>query len=257
MTDFIFTRDRAQGLLIKLSTILSILLLWHILSVFVFPAYTIIPSPSEVCVAVLALINKGDIFVHIFASLVRVIIGFSIAGFLGVGLALVTGYYKKTSAFIGPIVEFFRPIPPIAWIPLAILIFGLGSPSAYFIVFVGAFFPIFTNTLFGINSLPRIYVNVARSFEIRKLTFVKDILFKFSLPYIFTGLKVGIGMAWMSVIAAELIGAQSGLGYFIQLNRLLLRTDNIIAGMIIIGAVGYSLVKLLSLVERRMIPWKR
>jgi len=255
MTTPIFTNNRLQNTLINLLSIVSALLFWHVLSVFVYPASTIIPAPSEVFSALFELITKRDIFTHVFTSLTRVIVGFSIAVFLGVGLALVAGYYKKVGTFLKPLIEFLRPIPPIAWIPIAILIFGLGDTSAYFIVFMGAFFPIFTNSFFGVNSLPVIYENVARSFEIKRLIFVKEILFKFSLPYIFTGLKIGMGMAWMSVIAAELIGAQSGLGYFIQLNRLLLRTDNIIAGMIFIGVIGYVLSWLLLTVEKRVIPW--
>ena len=171
MATSIFTKHRAQDLLIKLSSILSVLLFWHILLVLVFPASTIIPTPSEVFIALFDIVTKGDIFAHVFASLIRVVVGFLIATFIGVGLALVAGYYKKVGIFLNPLIEFLRPIPPIAWIPIAILIFGLGNTSAYFIVFMGAFFPIFTNSFFGVNSLPTIYENVARSFEIKKSIF--------------------------------------------------------------------------------------
>ena len=123
------------------------------------------------------------------------------------------------------------------------------------IVFLGAFFPIFTNAYFGAVSLPVVYKNISESFEIRKSTFVSRILFYFALPSICTGLKIGIGMAWMSVIAAELIGAQSGLGYFIQLNRLLLRTDNVVLGMILIGLIGYVLTKSLEVLGEWATPW--
>lgn len=196
-----------------------------------------------------------DIYLHIFASLQRVLIGFLIASLAGISLAILLGYYKNMGHIIEPIIELFRPIPPIAWIPIAILLFGLGDRSAYFIVFLGAFFPIFTNTYFGVTSLPKIYKNVADSFELKKIDFIFYVLFYFSLPYIFTGLKIGIGMAWMSVIAAELIGAQSGLGYYIQINRLLLRTDNVIIGMIIIGIIGLLLTKSISLIETKVIIW--
>lgn len=200
---------------------------------------------------------SGEIFIHILASLQKVLVGFSIAGFFGIILGIFLGYYRKLGDYVRPIIEILRPISPIAWIPIAILIFGLGNASSYFIVFFGAFFPIFTNTYFGAISLPRIYKNVADSFEINKHVFIKRILFCFCLPYIFTGLKIGMGMAWMSVIAAELIGAQSGLGYFIQINRLLLRTENILVGMILIGIIGFMLSKLLSLLEKIVIPWNK
>lgn len=196
-----------------------------------------------------------DIYLHIFASLQRVLIGFLIASLAGIFLAILLGYYKNMGRLIKPVIELLRPIPPIAWIPIAILLFGLGDRSAYFIVFLGAFFPIFTNTYFGVTSLPKIYKNVTDSFELKKIDFIFYVLFYFSLPYIFTGLKIGIGMAWMSVIAAELIGAQSGLGYYIQINRLLLRTDNVIIGMVIIGIIGFLLTKSISLIETKVIVW--
>ncbi|MEK7172674.1 MAG: ABC transporter permease subunit, partial [Patescibacteria group bacterium] len=185
----------------------------------------------------------------------RVLIGFIFAVITAIPLAILCGYSRHLSGFIKPFVELLRPIPPIAWIPIAILLFGLGDQSSYFIVFLGAFFPIFTNSYFGVISLPVIYKNVAKSFEIKKSVFIVRILFCFALPYIFTGLKIGIGMAWMSLIAAELIGAQSGLGYFIQMNRLLLRIDNVVLGMVLIGLIGYILTKFLTVLEQVAMPW--
>ncbi len=199
--------------------------------------------------------QQGGIILDILTSLKRVLIGFILAVITAIPLAILCGYSRRLSGFVKPFVELLRPIPPIAWIPIAILLFGLGDQSSYFIVFLGSFFPIFSNTYFGASSLPIIYKNVAKSFEVRKSVFIIRILFYFALPYIFTGLKIGIGMAWMSVIAAELIGAQSGLGYFIQINRLLLRTDNIVLGMILIGVIGYMLTKLLMILEKVYMPW--
>jgi len=240
----------------KIIIIVTVVFIFQILSYF-FNSNNIFPSPFSLWLAFVNNFSSVDIYMHILSSLRRVLVGFFIASIFGVSLALLIGYYKKIGYHVNPVIEILRPIPPIAWIPIAILIFGLGDKSSYFIVFLGAFFPIFTNTYFGVISLPKIYINVAASFEIKGMAFVKNILFYFSLPYIFTGLKIGMGMAWMSVIAAELIGAQSGLGYFIQINRLLLRVDNIILGMILIGLVGFLLTKSISLVEKRVILWKK
>ncbi len=222
---------------------------------FILNNNTFLPSPFEVFKAFVIQFQQGDIILDILMSLKRVILGFILAAIIAVPLAILCGYNRHLNSFIKPFVELLRPIPPIAWIPIAILLFGLGDRSSYFIVFLGAFFPIFTNSYFGATSLPNIYKNVAQTFEINNSIFIRKILFYFSLPYIFTGLRIGIGMAWMSVIAAELIGAQSGLGYFIQINRLLLRTDNIVLGMILIGAIGYLLTKLLLVVEKFSLPW--
>lgn len=212
------------------------------------------PTFSQIFESLLKNLSDREIYIHIISSLLRILIGFSIASIVGISMGLILAHDKRLRD-IKLYIELLRPIPPIAWIPIAIIIFGLGDVSAYFIVFLGAFFPIFTNTYFGAISIPPIYKNVVSSFEVSKLRYFTQILLFFSLPYIFTGLKIGIGMAWMSVIAAELIGAQSGLGYYIQLNRLLLQTDNIIIGMMLIGIIGNLLQKLIEFMEKKIIIW--
>lgn len=236
----------------QIIALLSSLIIWQFL-VFLFSSF--LPSPIELARALKEGLLNGEILVNIFSSLQKVLAGFLLAAIFGIFLGLLLGYYEKIGDYIKPIIELFRAIPPIAWIPIAILVFGIGNSSAYFIVFLGAFFPIFTNTYFGVLSLPKIYRNISDSFEIKRTVFLKKILFKFSLPYIFAGLKIGMGMAWMSVIAAELVSSQSGLGYFIQLNRLLLRTDNIVLGMLLIGLLGLLLTKILEFAGRKATPW--
>lgn len=241
----------------KIIVVLAVIALWQGLYVF-FPINPhLIPPPLDIAASFADSIATGEIIEHLFVSLQRVIIGFLIAAIVAVPSALFLGYHRKINALVEPLVEILRPIPPIAWIPIAILLFGLGDDSAHFIIFLGAFFPIFTNTLFGAMSLPMIHKNTALSFEIDRYALFKNILFYFSLPYIFTGLKIGIGMAWMSVIAAELVGAQSGLGYFIQMNRVVSQVDKIIVGMIMIGVAGYILNTLLAHAEKLALPWKR
>ena len=241
----------------KILVILTVILLWQsAYEIFPINAH-LIPPPTDIALSFIDSLKTGEIISHLLTSLGRVIIGFSIAAIVAIPAALLLGYYEKINALVEPLIEVLRPIPPIAWIPIAILLFGLGNDSAYFIIFLGSFFPIFTNTLFGATSLPQIYKNTALSFEVSRYAFFKDILFYFSLPYIFTGLKIGIGMAWMSVIAAELVGAQSGLGYFIQMNRVVSQIDKIIVGMIMIGIAGYVLNTSLSYAEKIALPWKQ
>jgi NitT/TauT family transport system permease protein/sulfonate transport system permease protein len=192
----------------------------------------------------------------IFASMKRVIIGFSIAAVFGIGFGLFAGTNRAAGNFITPLVEVFRPVPPIAWIPLAILWFGLGDKPAYFLVFLGAFFPIFTNTFFGATSVEETYKRAAYSLGAGRKHFIKDILVPASLPHIFAGMRIGLGIGWISVITAELVGSQSGLGYMIQFNRLLLNTSKVIVGMVVIGIIGFSLNKLMTRVELALAPWK-
>jgi nitrate ABC transporter permease subunit len=239
-----------------ISFICSILLIWQI-SYFIFQIENpLIPSPLQICLALKEIIVSGEIFPHIFDSLRRVMVGFSLAALVAISLGILCGYSKKIGVLLEPLVEIIRPIPPIAWIPLAILLFGLGDRSAYFIIFIGAFFPIFTNTFFGARSIPQIYLRLARTADIKTYSYLKNILLPFSLPYIFTGLKIGVGMAWMSLIAAELIGAQSGLGYFIQISRLSLSMDKIMAGMIVIGVLGLLLNHIIRFIEKKYLFWR-
>ena len=236
----------------KFFLIILLIVIYQALNVL-FPNH-FFPSIWQILTALINNLSEWQFYQHIGSSLLRILIGFTLAGTTGISLGLILAYDQRLKE-LKLLVELLRPIPPIAWIPIAIIIFGLGNASACFIVFLGAFFPIFTNTYFGAISIPVIYKNVASSFEINKATYFTKILLFFSLPYIFTGLKIGIGMAWMSVIAAELIAAQSGLGYFIQLNRLLLQTDNIIIGMIFIGLIGNLLQKLIEFLEKKIIIW--
>ncbi len=220
-----------------------------------FPEWsTVLPQPLEVIKVGVNEFSSGNIFIDILVSLKRVTVGFLLATIIAIPLAIFSAHHK-IGRYLVNINELLRHIPPIAWIPVAIVFFGLGDASAFFIVFLGSFFPIFLNTFFGANSLPLVYIRVCQSFELPKMVYMKDILFKFSLPYIFTGLRIGIGMAWMSVIAAELVGAQSGLGYYIQFNRLLLHMDKVVFGMLLIGLIGLSLNKLIKLLEKKVLVW--
>lgn len=236
-------------------TVVALAVVWQAAHALILRG-SFFPSAAEVGRSLLVGFQQGKLLPHTVASLQRVTVGFLAAGITGIALGLAAGQTRFIRRLVTAIVEILRPIPPIAWIPIAILAFGLGDSAAYFIVFLGAFFPIFTNTYFGARSLPSVYKNIARSFEVGPWFYVSRILFFHSLPAIFVGLKIGLGMAWMSVIAAELIGAQSGLGYFIEINRLLLRTDNIVAGMILIGLTGAVLISLLAALEKVVIPWR-
>lgn len=215
------------------------------------------PAPTEVISALYHLAISGEILPDIIASALRVLIGLLTAIFSGVALGLLFAWKRVYGDYILPILELIRPIPPIAWIPIAILTFGIGNTSAYFIVFMGAFFPIFTNTYFGATSIPNTLTNTCKSYDIKGCKYFYKVLFFFTLPHILAGIRIAVGMAWMSVIASELVGAQGGLGYFIQYNRLLLRIDYIMAGMIYIGLVGAGFTMIPRLAERMLLPWQR
>lgn len=215
-----------------------------------------LPSPIKIIQKLFELLSQNSFAVDILQSIKRVLVGFVLAGIFGVGLGTICGMYKPIYNFLNPIIELFRPIPPIAWIPLAILWFGLGDNPAFFLVFLGAFFPIFTNTYLGVSSTDEIYKRAALSLGANKKIFVTDILIPSALPNIFAGLKVGLGVGWMVVIIAEMVGAQSGLGYMIQLNRIILEIPSVVVGMVTIGIIGFVMNKIMVYLEKSFIPWK-
>ena len=237
--------------------LLLLLLLWQILANAQQLRPGLIPSPLAVGSVAIDLVADGTLRTNALSSLRRVAIGFLTAGFLGTLSGIILGLFPAVARRVSPLFDILRPIPPIAWIPIAILWFGLGNPSAYFIVFIGAFFPILMNAHAGIVSVSQTPIDAARCLGARRLLLITDVLVPSALPIIMTGLRVGIGIAWTSVIAAEMVGAQSGLGYMIQLNRTMLETEKVVVGMLTIGGIGWCMNWLALQAEHCLTRWNR
>jgi ABC-type nitrate/sulfonate/bicarbonate transport system permease component len=218
---------------------------------------TLLPAPAEVVRGLAALASSGVLGADVFASLRRVFGGFLLAGLLAVPLGLGLAYFQRLGTVILPIINLLRPIPPIAWIPLAILWFGIGEGSAFYITAVAAFFPIFLTTYDGGIQLDRQHIRAAASLGAGSWIILKSIYLPAAAPAVLTGLRIGLGQAWMAVVTAELIAAQSGLGFRIQLSRLNLETAEVIACMAVIGILGASMTGILKLLEKRLLPWHR
>ncbi|WP_454002222.1 ABC transporter permease [Afipia felis] len=190
------------------------------------------------------------------SSLVRVGAGFACAALVGVPLGFAMGYFRKIDSNLDPIISTLRPVPPIAWIPLAILWFGLGMKPTIFIIFIGTLFPIILNTFHGVKGTPIRLIEFARVLgATRKQVLFKVIVFE-AFPSIITGMRVGFGIGWMSVVAAEMIAAKSGLGYLIMTARWFFATDMVLAGMLMIGLIGFGGDLLLRYVERKFSKWR-
>ncbi|MCG8350733.1 MAG: ABC transporter permease [Chloroflexales bacterium] len=217
----------------------------------------LLPLPSLLAVTALELAQSGLLFANAFSSVSRVFVGFGIAAVLSVASGVTLGMFPALGRRLAPLLDLLRPIPPIAWIPIAILWFGLGNTAAVFIVAIGAFFPIFLSTYSGISGVKQAHVNAARCLGASPRLIITDILFPAALPQILTGLRVGVGIAWTSVIAAEMVGTRAGLGYAIQLNRTMLETEAVIVNMIVIGFVGWTMNYLVQRLEQRLTRWNR
>jgi len=240
----------------KWGAVLAFLVIWQAASMLgESDGRSLLPPPTAVFRTWGDLMHSGGLLGDVTASVMRVGIGFAVAAFLGVLLGTILSVSPKLAVQFRSLVELIRPIPPIAWIPIAVLWFGIGNASAIFIVALGASFPILVSTYDGIANVQTSYINVARCMNAKRLLIVTDVLLPAALPQIISGLRIGLGIAWTSVIAAELVGAQSGLGYMIQLNRILLQTESVIAGMLTIGLIGLLANSLSYRIEEYLLPW--
>jgi len=198
-----------------------------------------LPRPSGVGVALLRLIQSGALIGDLGASLSRVGAGFALAAALGLPLGALAGLGGRAAAPLRLAADLLRPVPPIAWVPLALVWFGLGDPPARFIVFVGAVSPIFAHTRWALHPGPAPLLELARSLGASPWRTLVEVRLPAAAPGVAAGLRTGLSLAWVSVIAAELVGAQDGLGYRIQALRLGLDVDGVVAVMGIIGGAGY------------------
>jgi NitT/TauT family transport system permease protein len=194
---------------------------------------------------------------HFQASLLLALTGYFSAVVIGVPLGLLMGWYKRLDEIVRPIFELIRPIPPIAWIPLAILWFGIGLTAKAYIIWLSAFVPSVINSYFGIKLTEPVLINVVRTFGASKWESFLKVGVPAALPMVFTGLRLSLSSAWMTLVAAELLAATEGLGYMIQMGRTLARPDIIIVGMLTIGFTGAAMAFALEKLESKMAPWRK
>ncbi len=249
---------RLWGRLSRLAAPLALLALWQAISVLVLDDSTraLLPPPTDVAVAAWQLLLSGELLHHLTDSLRREFIAFLWA-LTAIPLGVAMGWWTAVNRQLDPLVEVLRPIPPLAWIPLSILWFGVGDTQNQFIIFLGIFFPILLNTISGVKGVEPNLVRAARCFGADEAAVLRRVVLRAALPQIVTGVRIGLGVGWMALVAAELVGANSGLGFMINDARSLLRTDIVIVGMIAIGLVGLALDLLIREISRRALPWSR
>ena len=224
---------------------------------------SLLPPPSVVWQALGELgavgMPPGKILpLHAWHSLGRVSAGVGLAVLLGIPFGLALGASARFSSLVMPLVGFLRPIPPLAWVPLAIIWFGLGLTSAAFLIFLGAFFPVVLATCSGVRGVDVLYIDAVRLLGAKRLGIWRKVLLPGAMPSILTGIQVGMGIGWMTLVAAEFTGVRSGygLGYMIMSARDLQRTDAVIAGMITIGLIGLSMEWLMRRFADRVLRWR-
>ncbi len=217
-----------------------LLAVWHY-SV-VWTATKIFPSPHDVQKGLLELLRKRILWSYTGDSLRRVAIGFGSAAALGIPLGLILGWYSAANQMVNPVLQLLRPISPIAWIPVAIIIFGIGDGAAIFLIFLGAIFPIVVTCVNGVSNVPPMFRRAGRNFGLTPPRILATVIFPAALPQIIVGLRLALGIAWLVVVAAEMIAVDSGLGYLVIDSRNAgKRYDLVLAAMLLIGAIGLTL----------------
>jgi NitT/TauT family transport system permease protein len=218
----------------------------------------IFPTPWQVVIGTVELIRDGTLWTHIGASLMRVGVGFSLAVLVAVPLGLWLGWVRGAYVTLNPLFQILRPISPIAWIPIAILWFGVGNASPIYLIFISSVFPMVVQTTAGVHTIERRYLRAAQNFGVSRYTLFRLVVIPAVLPQIIVGMRIGLGVAWLVVVAAEMIALRSGLGYLIIDSRNAgNRYDLVIAGMIIIGLIGLLLDGVMRLLERlKSVRWR-
>jgi ABC-type nitrate/sulfonate/bicarbonate transport system permease component len=242
--------------MLAVASIVAALVLWWIVTAFGLMDKVLLPPPVEVAGAFWRSLWDGTLAMHVGISLLRVLEGFLIALLIAVPVGVLMGSSQVARGLVEPIVELLRPIPPIAMIPLAILWFGIDELSKVLIIAYGAFFPILLNTIAGFQEVDRTHVRAAQTLGASRLQIFRDVVLRSAYPFIVVGARLGMGMAFIVLVAAELIASSAGLGYLINDGRYSFRTDQIFLGMISIGILGFMLNKGLLEAERHLLKWK-
>jgi NitT/TauT family transport system permease protein len=248
-------RNRWLGVI----AIVSAFVVWQFVAAVIIRYPFILPAPTDVFAAFVSLLRDGTLLLDLQASLVHFAIGLGMALLVGIPLGIIMGWSRRAESFFDPIIELLRPIPPLAWIPFAIIWFGLTAFSGGFIIFVGAVFPVIINTYSGFRSVPRVFVEAARVLGCTKnRDLIRYIAFPAALPSVAAGIRIATGVGWMCLVAAELFGVSNfGLGQKLWFYYSLHQMDSVVVYMIILGLIGLAFDMIFRYwIERHFLKWR-
>ncbi|UCE10054.1 MAG: ABC transporter permease [Candidatus Thorarchaeota archaeon] len=256
-------RRSTRFLLRVLTPIAILLVIWQLVA---YVASRHLQSPIgllDIVEAFAKLVSEGDtegrtMVEHTGLSMFRVALGFLAAILTGVPLGIAIGRYRIVNSILGPVVEAIRPIPPIAWIPISILMYqGNFLGSQVFIIWIGAFFPILLNTTAGVKRTDTVHLDVARTFGASEIQVLQKIVVPSAAPEVFAGLRIGFGIGWMCLVAAEMIGGGIGLGHLVIVTEQLGRTAETISAMLVIGLIGFLISYMFLYIEKQLLRWRK
>ena len=232
-----------------------LLAIWHL--AVIYTGTKIFPSPADVIRGVVTLVERGLLWSYIGDSLFRVACGYGLAVVIGIPLGIALGWYPLLGSATNPLIQMLRPISPLAWMPLAVIWFGVSNLAPIFLIFLASFFPIVVATMNGVRNVPPMYVQAGHNFGLSRGALLRRVIFPAVLPHIIVGLRIAFGVAWLVLVAAKMIAVDSGLGYLIiDARNAGKRYDLVVGGMLLIGAIGLILDALLRRVERlKYVRW--
>ena len=243
---FLFRHAGAVGVVVFLS-------IWELAARLVWCDPAILPAPTQAIAQAFQALTLVELAGHAGVSLGRIVAGFALAAVAGIGLGVACGWFRRLDTIVRPFVELLRPIPPLAWIPLAIVWFGLGEPSKVFVIFLAAFFPIFTNAWRGVALAPPVIFRAARSMGVDGARLLWRVAIPAALPDIVVGLRVGFGLAFGILVAAELIAAEKGLGHLVMESRQVGHLGVAIFGILLIGILSMLADRALGALAQRAV----
>lgn len=240
-------KSRHEAIMLPLLVAVAFVTFWQL--AVKWSGSDIFPAPGQVLAGIVELVQHGLLLKYVVASLFRVSAGFALALLVGIPLGLCLGWFGRAFQAFNPTIQVLRPISPIAWIPVAILWFGVSDLAPIFLIFLASLFPIATAAIAAVQNIQLVYLRAARNFGVKGLELFKKIVFPAALPQIITGVRLALGVAWLVVVAAEMIAVNSGLGYLIiDARNAGKRYDLVVAGMVLIGLIGL----VLDLLVRRL-----
>lgn len=244
---FRYTPRRVRRYVPPIIAVGLFLAIWHV-AIIASPE-TLLPTPVAVIEGIGELLSRGLLFKYVIASLFRVTWGYLAAALLALPLGIFLGMRRRGQAVVNPLVQIFRPISPLAWIPISILWFGVGDIAAIFLIFLASFFPLLVTAMVAVRNVDPVYWNAGRNFGLSQLELLRRIVFPAIVPQLLIGLRITLGVAWLVVVAAEMIAVSSGLGFLIvDARNAGNRYDLVVAGMMMIGVIGL----LLDIAVRRL-----
>src|SRR5262245_10387601 len=248
-------RARWETILLPVATGGLLVAVWHF--AVVWSGTTVFPSPEAVAAGLVELARKGLLLAYVRDSLFRVAVGYGLALVVGIPLGIFLGWQPAAARAANPVIQLLRPISPLAWIPVAIVLFGVRDSAAIFLIFLASLFPILVSAMNGVRGVPAMYRDAGRNFGLSRRALLSRVVFPAALPEILTGLRIALGVAWIVVVAAEMIAVNSGLGYLVIDSRNAgKRYDLVVAAMLLIGTIGLALNVLVQRVSRlRAVRW--